>query len=46
MTVVESGWTKLRTDASEQARLRAGNVEGWKYELGDLESYAAQHVAV
>jgi uncharacterized protein YndB with AHSA1/START domain len=46
VTVVESGWTKLRTSADEQARLRAGNVDGWKYELGDLERYATQHAAV
>ena len=45
VTVVESGWTKLRTDADEQARLREGNVGGWKHELGDLERYA-QTVAV
>jgi uncharacterized protein YndB with AHSA1/START domain len=46
VTVVESGWTQLRTDATEQARLREGNVRGWTSELGDLEQYAAQHVAV
>ena len=40
VTVVESGWTKLRTSAEEQARLREGNVGGWKHELGDLEHYA------
>ena len=46
VTVVESGWTQLRTDATEQARLREGNTRGWAAELGDLEQYAAQHVAV
>jgi uncharacterized protein YndB with AHSA1/START domain len=46
VTVVESGWGELRTDAAEQARLREGNVGGWAAELGDLEHYAAQHVAV
>jgi len=42
VTVVESGWTQLRTDAAEQERLREGNTHGWKHELGDLEQYAAQ----
>src|ERR1044072_6746774 len=37
VTVVESGWTKPRTDAGEQSRLREGNEGGWKHELGDLE---------
>jgi uncharacterized protein YndB with AHSA1/START domain len=46
VTVVESGWTQLRTDSTEQARLREGNNSGWASELGDLEQYAAQHVAV
>ena len=46
VTVVESGWTQLRTSAEEQTRLREGNEGGWKHELGDLETYAAQHVAV
>ena len=46
VTVVESGWTQLRTDATEQTRLREGNERGWTAELGDLEQYAAQHVAV
>ena len=45
VTVVESGWTKLRTTAEEQNRLREGNTHGWKHELGDLEKYA-QNVAV
>jgi uncharacterized protein YndB with AHSA1/START domain len=40
VTVVESGWTQLRTSAEEQARLRDGNASGWKHELGDLEQYA------
>ena len=44
VTVVESGWTKLRTNAEEQARLREGNTHGWKHELGDLERYAVEHV--
>src|SRR3954453_15204389 len=42
VTVVESGWTQLRTSAEEQTRLREGNEGGWKYELGDLEKYAAE----
>ena len=46
VTVVESGWTQLRTSAEEQNRLREGNTRGWKHELGDLEAYAAEHVAV
>jgi uncharacterized protein YndB with AHSA1/START domain len=41
VTVVESGWTALRTDPANQATLREGNVRGWKSELGDLERYAA-----
>jgi uncharacterized protein YndB with AHSA1/START domain len=45
VTVVESGWTALRTSPDEQARLREGNVRGWAHELGDLERYA-QNVAV
>src|SRR3954447_11313123 len=35
VTVVESGWTALRTTADEQARLREGNVGGWTRELAD-----------
>ena len=42
VTVVESGWTQLRTSAEEQSRLREGNEGGWKHELGDLEKYAAE----
>jgi uncharacterized protein YndB with AHSA1/START domain len=45
VTVVESGWTKLRTSAEEQTRLREGNVRGWEFEMGDLERYA-HNVAV
>ena len=45
VTVVESGWTKLRTSAEEQTRLRDGNVRGWESEMGDLERYA-HNVAV
>jgi uncharacterized protein YndB with AHSA1/START domain len=45
VTVVESGWTQLRTSAEEQARLREGNVRGWEFEMGDLERYA-HNVAV
>jgi uncharacterized protein YndB with AHSA1/START domain len=45
ITVVESGWTDLRTSAEEQARLREGNNGGWEQELGHLERYA-QNVAV
>jgi uncharacterized protein YndB with AHSA1/START domain len=45
VTVIESGWTQLRTTAEEQVRLREGNVRGWAHELGDLERYA-QNVAV
>ena len=45
VTVVESGWTQLRTSAEEQARLREGNVRGWESEMGDLERYA-HNVAV
>src|SRR3954464_1122975 len=45
VTVVESGWSRLRTSAAEQERLREGNAGGWKHELGDLERYA-QTVAV
>jgi uncharacterized protein YndB with AHSA1/START domain len=45
VTVVESGWSALRTSPDEQARLRAGNNGGWEHELGDLERYA-QNVAV
>ena len=46
VTVVEiAAGRELRTDAEEQARLREGNVGGWKHELGDLERYA-QTVAV
>jgi uncharacterized protein YndB with AHSA1/START domain len=45
VTVVESGWTKLRTSAEEQTRLREGNVSGWEHEMADLERYA-HNVAV
>jgi uncharacterized protein YndB with AHSA1/START domain len=45
VTVVESGWTKLRTSAEEQVRLREGNVGGWEHEMADLERYA-HNVAV
>ncbi|MDA0162352.1 SRPBCC domain-containing protein [Solirubrobacter ginsenosidimutans] len=45
VTVVESGWTKLRTSAEEQTRLREGNVGGWEHEMADLERYA-HNVAV
>ena len=45
VTVVESGWTKLRTSADEQARLQQGNVGGWEHEMADLERYA-HNVAV
>ena len=45
VTVVESGWTKLRTSAEEQARLREGNVGGWEQEMAELERYA-HNVAV
>ena len=45
MRWAEHGEAELRTDADEQARLREGNVRGWKHELGDLERYA-QTVAV
>jgi uncharacterized protein YndB with AHSA1/START domain len=46
VTVVESGWAELRTSAEERTRLREGNVRGWQHEIGDLERYAAQTVAV
>ena len=42
VTVIESGWSQLRTTAEEQTRLREGKTHGWKHELGDLEKYAAQ----
>jgi uncharacterized protein YndB with AHSA1/START domain len=45
VTVVESGWTQLRTSAEEQARLQQGNVGGWEHEMADLERYA-HNVAV
>jgi uncharacterized protein YndB with AHSA1/START domain len=45
LRVVESGFASLDVAPGAQARLHAGNVEGWKYELGDLERYA-QTVAV
>ena len=45
VTVVESGWTSLRTSAEEQTRLREGNTRGWEAEIGELERYA-QTVAV
>ena len=40
LKVVESGWESLPTTPEEQERLRAGNVRGWRHELGDLERYA------
>ena len=40
LKVVETGWESLSTSPDEQEKLRRGNEDGWKQELGDLERYA------
>lgn len=41
LVVTESGFEQLHLTAAEQARYRAGNVEGWRLELGELVAYLA-----
>jgi uncharacterized protein YndB with AHSA1/START domain len=44
LRVVESGFAALAVDAEARDRNHAGNVDGWKAELGELAEYA-QRVA-
>ncbi|SDI16561.1 Uncharacterized conserved protein YndB, AHSA1/START domain [Rhodococcus triatomae] len=39
LTVTETGFETLDRDEIDQRRLREGNVEGWRIELGDLAEY-------
>lgn len=39
LRVVESGFDTLALPPEEQARRRAGNVEGWELELAELVAY-------
>jgi uncharacterized protein YndB with AHSA1/START domain len=39
LRVVESGFDTLTGPAAEIAEYHAGNVDGWRHELGDLAAY-------
>ncbi|MBX9245591.1 SRPBCC domain-containing protein [Actinotalea ferrariae] len=41
LRVVESGFDTLEMSAERRAEHRAGNVEGWQQELGELTRYVA-----
>ena len=42
LRVVESGFPALDGSEEEKAAYAAGNTQGWKHELGELEEYVAQ----
>ena len=46
LRVVESGFRGLAGTPVENAEYAAGNVEGWKAELGELSEYASRLAAV
>jgi uncharacterized protein YndB with AHSA1/START domain len=44
LRVVESGFTALEGSDDERATYAAGNTDGWKQELGDLQEYVEKLV--
>lgn len=44
LRVVESGFPALEGPEDEKATYAAGNTDGWKQELGDLQEYVAKLV--
>lgn len=44
LRVVESGFRNLDGSDEETAEYRAGNIQGWEHELGELSEYVAQQV--